>query len=113
MKLKRYYSKEQWDYHISHNIIFVCGKEIICRYEVKECIFENSLEGVYVNEKYRGEGYGKMMMEDFLSFRKKMGYKEVKLTVKKDNMVIKLYKSIGFVYEEDSKSGIYDIMILK
>ena len=61
------------------------------------------LPRLVVKKGYRGEGYGKAILQDVLSIAKVKGYSEIVLGVDCDNTVaINLYKKLGFsIYEED------------
>jgi ribosomal protein S18 acetylase RimI-like enzyme len=60
--------------------------------------------GVFVDKKYRGEGYGKVLIQQSLNWLKNSGANEVFLYVNKNNMVAKnLYLNYGFVIISESK----------
>ena len=61
------------------------------------------LPRLVVKRSFRGEGYGKAILQDVLSIAKVKGYSEIVLGVDCDNTVaINLYKKLGFsIYEED------------
>lgn len=53
---------------------------------------------VYVDPKFRGNGYGRLMMQDVL----KLQDRDITLTVGKDNTAaIRLYESLGFDFVPD------------
>lgn len=60
------------------------------------------LPRLVVKKGYRGEGYGKAIVQEVLSIAKEKGYPEIVLGVDCDNTVaINLYKKLGFtIYEE-------------
>lgn len=61
--------------------------------------------GVYILEKYRGKGYGKVLLEKALKLcekHKRHHLQRFTLTVRKDNIpALKLYKSCGFIISRD------------
>lgn len=58
--------------------------------------------GIYIDEKYRGIGLGKMFMNFLHASAKLHGAKEVRLTVIKTNIsAISLYKKIGYSFGEN------------
>lgn len=56
--------------------------------------------GLY--EEYRGKGIGTKMMEKIISILLERKYKQVSLSVQKDNYAVKMYKKLGFeVFSEN------------
>ena len=51
---------------------------------------------ISVLEEYRGNGIGKILMNDILELLKNEGYKAVSLAVWKENYAVDLYKKAGF-----------------
>ena len=47
-------------------------------------------------EEYRGKGYGTKLMINILELLKNKGYKNVSLSVQKENYATKLYLNVGF-----------------
>ena len=67
-----------------------------------------------VKKNYRGEGYGKAILQYVLSIAKEKGYSEIVLGVDCDNTVaFNLYKKLGFnIYESaEDKDGKFYKMI--
>jgi ribosomal protein S18 acetylase RimI-like enzyme len=55
------------------------------------------LIGLWVDEKYRGQGRGRFLLAESISKLKKSGITQIELTVKEDNLsACKLYEKIGF-----------------
>ena len=72
------------------------------------------LPRMVVKKNYRGEGYGKAILQYVLSISKKKGYSEIVLGVDCDNTVaFNLYKKLGFsIYESaEDKDGKFYKMI--
>ena len=72
------------------------------------------LPRLVVKKNYRGEGYGKAILQYILSIAKKKGYSEIVLGVDCDNTVaLSLYKKLGFsIYESnEDKDGKFYKMI--
>lgn len=69
--------------------------------------------GIYVNKKYRGQGYSKLFMNFLHLAAKNRGSKEVMLKVYKDNLTaVNLYKKIGYdivSFDEEQYIGILKI----
>ena len=56
-------------------------------------------------KKYRGFGIGTAMMKEILTLLKSHGYKQVSLSVQKDNYAVKLYLKVGFeIVSEDEEA---------
>jgi len=72
------------------------------------------LPRLVVKKNYRGEGYGKAILQYILSIAKEKGYSEIVLGVDCDNTVaLNLYKKLGFsIYElDEDKDGKFYKMI--
>jgi len=72
------------------------------------------LSRLVVKKNYRGEGYGKAILQYVLSIAKEKGYSEIMLGVDCDNTVaLNLYKKLGFsIYElDEDKDGKFYKMI--
>ena len=72
------------------------------------------LPRMVVKKNYRGEGYGKAILQYVLSIAKEKGYSEIVLGVDCDNTVaFNLYKKLGFsIYESaEDKDGKFYKMI--
>jgi ribosomal protein S18 acetylase RimI-like enzyme len=55
------------------------------------------LSKLYVKEDYRGEGIGKLMFDDIVSYARNNSLKRVYLTINKHNTVsFEIYKHLGF-----------------
>jgi GNAT superfamily N-acetyltransferase len=98
--MKRLTHKEKWDYH--ENIInnYYINDEFIGKFtiEIKNDVIK--LVGFYVNEKYRGLGYGSLILKDIIKDIEE--YNEVFLMIKKDNILpYNMYIKTGFEYYEN------------
>ncbi|HOF33696.1 MAG TPA: GNAT family N-acetyltransferase [Spirochaetota bacterium] len=73
------------------------------------------LRSLYLLEKYHGKGYGKKLMQNFLSFAKEKGYSEILLdTIEADSKkAIGLYKRLGFVETEKYKETEFSDVFMK
>lgn len=54
-----------------------------------------------VYTEYRGEGIGTKLLKEMLKFLNDRGYRQVSLSVEKDNYAVKMYKSLGFELIEE------------
>lgn len=62
-------------------------------------------------EEYRNQGIGAKLMTTMINHLRKKGYKQVSLSVKKENYAVKLYRKVGFEVI-DEKDDDY-LMVLK
>ncbi len=61
--------------------------------------------GLY--EEYRGKGIGTKLMEKIISILIERKYKQVSLSVQKDNYAVKMYKKLGFeIFSENTEEYI-------
>lgn len=51
---------------------------------------------ISIYKEYRGKGFGKKLMKNFLELLKDKGYEKVSLSVQKENFAYKLYLDLGF-----------------
>jgi len=63
-----------------------------------------TLDNIFIDPKYIGKGYGKVLMEDFLDRIQKIGFKKVIL--KSDPNAEKFYEKLGFKVVGQSESSI-------
>ena len=98
----------KYDNHIHHNRVGECiynglvtvlcdGSEIVgvLRYN----LFWQSipfLDLLYLDEAYRGKGYGKQMMEEWEESMKYMGYDYVMLSTQEDEDAKYFYEKLGY-----------------
>ena len=60
------------------------------------------LYDLYVDQNHRGEGIGRLLMNQARDFAKENGYKRLDLSTAKDNFIGQsLYKSLGYDLDED------------
>ncbi|NLM47606.1 MAG: GNAT family N-acetyltransferase [Epulopiscium sp.] len=52
-------------------------------------------------KEYRGQGIGTALMKKMLELLREKGYKQVSLSVQKDNYAFKMYKNLGFEIIKD------------
>ena len=58
---------------------------------------EGELESIAIREEYRGRGYGRLLLEEFLRIAKLAGTEKLFLEVREGNQAgIQLYESVGF-----------------
>ena len=61
--------------------------------------YERPSLGITVDKNYRGEGYGKRMMEYLHQLAREHGATEVRLTIEKENVVARnFYKGMGYKF---------------
>lgn len=98
----------RYDSHIHHNKVGECifnqlvyvlcdGKKIVgvLRYN----LFWQTipfLDLLYMDEAYRGKGYGKQMMEAWEAAMKRMGYPHVMLSTQEDENAKYFYEKLGY-----------------
>ena len=64
--------------------------------------------GICVGEKYLGQGYGKEMIHELLTYADLKGASPILLSVDKDNLsAISLYNKVGFVTTKTTESVYY------
>ncbi|MGN0524377.1 MAG: GNAT family N-acetyltransferase [Eubacterium sp.] len=51
---------------------------------------------ISIFEEYRGKGMGTKLMKAMIKLLKEKGYKQVSLSVQKENYAVEMYKKIGF-----------------
>lgn len=103
LTLKDIYMEEEQDYYIPGSGIFVKKDEEYVGYGQ---IIRNEDSGTIVNvgilQDYRGNGYGKFLINSLLEKSKELGFKKIKIKTHKDNIVaLNLYKSMGFIEERE------------
>lgn len=83
--------------------VLVEGDEIITIAEYMQVLGKNEvfLYGISTRKKYRNRGNARKIMEESEKYLKRLGYKEVGLTVDpNNNIAMKLYKDLGYRIEE-------------
>lgn len=100
---------QQWDFHITHSVIFVERNQYIGSYELEETGDYTKLASLYVNEECRTVGTGKRIFEAAMKDMEERGYKMATLMVKKTNKIaMDMYKKYGFKYSSESECGLYE-----
>ncbi len=54
-------------------------------------------------KEYRNKGIGNALMQNMLALLRKKEYKQVSLSVQKDNFALRLYRNVGFTILEESE----------
>ncbi|MGN0457452.1 MAG: GNAT family N-acetyltransferase [Eubacterium sp.] len=54
-------------------------------------------------EEYRGKGIGTKLMKTMIKLLNERGYKQVSLSVQKENYAVKMYKKIGFKIVDENE----------
>ena len=83
--------------------VLVEGDEIITIAEYMQVLGKDEvfLYGISTRKKYRNRGNARKIMEESEKYLKRLGYKEVGLTVdRNNNIAMKLYKDLGYRIEE-------------
>lgn len=83
--------------------VLVEGDEIITLAEYMQVLGKDEvfLYGISTRKKYRNRGNARKIMEESEKYLKRLGYKEVGLTVDpNNNIAMKLYKDLGYRIEE-------------
>lgn len=83
--------------------VLVEGDEIITIAEYMQVLGKDEvfLYGISTRKKYRNRGNARKIMEESEKYLKRLGYKEVGLTVDPNNSIaMKLYKDLGYRIEE-------------
>lgn len=83
--------------------VLVEGDEIITIAEYMQVLGKDEvfLYGISTRKKYRNRGNARKIMEESEKYLKRLGYKEVGLTVEpNNNIAMKLYKDLGYRIEE-------------
>ena len=83
--------------------VLVEGDEIITIAEDMQVLGKDEvfLYGISTRKKYRNRGNARKIMEESEKYLKRLGYKEVGLTVDpNNNIAMKLYKDLGYRIEE-------------
>lgn len=83
--------------------VLVEGDEIITIAEYMQVLGKDEvfLYGISTRKKYRNHGNARKIMEESEKYLKRLGYKEVGLTVDPNNSIaMKLYKDLGYRIEE-------------
>lgn len=83
--------------------VLVEGDEIITIAEYMQVLGKDEvfLYGISTRKKYRNRGNARKIMEESEKYLKRLGYKEVGLTVDPNNdIAMKLYKDLGYRIEE-------------
>lgn len=114
MNIKTIKFTEEWDFHKRIYIILLDtdNNKIAGKGTVVECEDNVTLEGVYVQPEYRGQGIGHFLMEELEQVY--LLYTQVFLKVKSDNMVAKsLYNTFNFGFYKVEDPGVYEWMIFE
>lgn len=100
--------------------VLVEGDEIITIAEYMQVLGKDEvfLYGISTRKKYRNRGNARKIMEESEKYLKRLGYKEVGLTVDPNNSIaMKLYKDLGYrikEYQEDEYGkGIHRYLMKK
>ena len=100
--------------------VLVEGDEIITIAEYMQVLGKDEvfLYGISTRKKYRNRGNARKIMEESEKYLKRLGYKEVGLTVDpNNNIAMKLYKDLGYRiedYQEDEYGkGIHRYLMKK
>ncbi|MCI6382276.1 N-acetyltransferase [Fusobacterium mortiferum] len=83
--------------------VLVEGDEIVTIAEYMQVLGKDEvfLYGISTRKKYRNRGNARKIMEESEKYLKRLGYKEVGLTVDpNNNIAMKLYKDLGYRIEE-------------
>lgn len=83
--------------------VLVEGDEIITIAEYMQVLGKDEvfLYGISTRKKYRNRGNARKIMEESEKYLKRLGYKEVGLTVDpNNNIAMKLYRDLGYRIEE-------------
>ncbi len=96
------YVKNFGDYHddiclvalLDNKIIGACWTRIMNDYGH----IDNNTPSLAISlyEEYRGKKIGTKLMENMLQLLRKKGYKQISLSVQKDNYAVKMYQRVGF-----------------
>jgi ribosomal-protein-alanine N-acetyltransferase len=102
------YPLELWEDILSEHCSFVLmANSLLVGYC---CVARNSIMSLSILPKYRGRGYGRLLLNTSLEGLKTKNYKEVSLHVRIDNTVAQnLYKSLGFKNVRIIKSYYVDV----
>ena len=60
-------------------------------------------KAISVLKEYRGLGIGSKLMKQILKTLKEQGYKQVSLSVQKENYAVNMYKKVGFRILNENK----------
>lgn len=95
------YSERDFRYAISgkyDRAILLVEKEQIIAYGILRLLgTEGELESIAVRKEYRGRGYGRLLLSEFLRLAKHAGTEKLFLEVREGNQAgIQLYESAGF-----------------
>ena len=60
-------------------------------------------KAISVLKEYRGVGIGSKLMKQILKALKEQGYKQVSLSVQKENYAVDMYKKVGFRILNENK----------
>lgn len=107
---------QQWDFHyiIHFTYLYKNTNEYICSFEINIMENNTTLNGVYVNDKFRNNGMLSTMITDFKKYIDKYINTDVTLQVRKDNFVYQKYLKYGFEFlEECDFDSRYDYLIIK
>jgi len=104
--MKIYNWVEQWDYHKSFKFIIMEDNIIVASGAVEELDEELTLVGGWVIPKYRGLGYGKILVDIRLKVCNDID-KPLFTKLKKDNPHNETLKKTGFEFYDDDDDEIY------
>ena len=96
----------------------VCGAngEVICYGGFHTVLDEGQIANIAVRADMRGQGYGRLLMQNLLELAKHEGVKRITLEVKDTNeRAVNLYKSLGFTVEGVRKryyANRYDALVM-
>ena len=92
------------------------GEDVICYGGFHTVLDEGQIANIAVRADMRGQGYGRLLMQDILKLAKCNGVKRITLEVKDTNEpAVNLYKSLGFTVEGIRKryyANRYDALVM-
>jgi len=102
--------KQNWDYHNNIKFILLNDNEYVGSVELEEPNDKDfiKLQSLYIDYKYRGKGYSKILIEEALKETKI----DIFLLVHKDNYIYNTYKRYGFEFYNIDMND-YDFYWLK
>jgi ribosomal protein S18 acetylase RimI-like enzyme len=96
--MKRVENIQKWDNHITKKVTYITDDcEVIGSYDIQYGD-EIILRGLYIQDKYKGLGFSKRLIEEIIEDIND----DIYLEVRKDNFIVDTYKKYGFdFYSED------------
>ena len=94
----------------------ILGDEVICYGGFHKVLDEGQIANIAVRSDMRGQGYGRLLMQNLLNIARREGVKRITLEVKDTNeRAANLYKSLGFTVEGIRKryyANRYDALVM-